>query len=375
MGTMQFTPLPMVKSRIRLGAPLPFNIRNADGTLLLARGQLITNDEQLEALFERGALVDSEEILAPTDLVKRASIDKLPALWDHNITRVGSVLKASAQTEFAIALAESAAPVLALIDRDPDLAIFQVVRQGHQNKFQGISRSIHAAIAGHLAARRLGWDAESTLRAFKASLTMNLSVLELQSRLSNQTTPLTEGQRALIHGHPLESVKLLQEAGIQDAVWLTAVAQHHEDHDGRGYPHGATEISELAGLLRRADIYTAKLAARASRAAMPADTAAKTMFMSDKAHPVTASLVKEFGIYPPGTHVRLVSGELGVVVKRGEQVNAPIVAALTNRSGDALSEPVRRNCADKAHAIAAVVPESALKVRVSPEKLVVLAAS
>jgi len=35
---MQLTALSAVKHRIRVGEPLPFNVRNADHTLLLARG-------------------------------------------------------------------------------------------------------------------------------------------------------------------------------------------------------------------------------------------------------------------------------------------------------------------------------------------------
>ena len=39
------------------------------------------------------------------------------------------------------------------------------------------------------------------------------------------------------------------------------------------------------------------------------------MFMQDPGHPMTAALVKEFGIYPPGCYVRLVSGENGVALR------------------------------------------------------------
>ena len=46
-----------------------------------------------------------------------------------------------------------------------------------------------------------------------------------------------------------------------------------------------------------------------------ADVAGRQMFMQDPGHPMTAALVKEFGIYPPGCHVRLASGELAVVGK------------------------------------------------------------
>ncbi|MET0335823.1 MAG: hypothetical protein ABW190_16265, partial [Rhizobacter sp.] len=60
-------------------------------------------------------------------------------------------------------------------------------------------------------------------------------------------------------------------------------------------------------------------------------------------------------------------------IKRGPTANAPVVAALTGRNGDALLEPARRQTDQRGYAVVGVVPESALRVRVSPEKLVVLA--
>jgi hypothetical protein len=61
--------LDTVRNRIALGTPLPFNVRNADRTLLLARGQRLQSQEQLEALMLRGALVDLAELLSSDSLM------------------------------------------------------------------------------------------------------------------------------------------------------------------------------------------------------------------------------------------------------------------------------------------------------------------
>lgn len=67
---MQFSQLSTVRQQIHLGAPLPFNVRDSDATLLLARGQIIGSLEQLEALFQRGALVDIAELRATAQAVR-----------------------------------------------------------------------------------------------------------------------------------------------------------------------------------------------------------------------------------------------------------------------------------------------------------------
>ncbi len=374
---MHYSPLATVKHRIKLGAPVPFNIRNSDHTLLLARGQVINSEAQLDALFERGALVDSDELKSPRQEITDAQPEHLPGLWGKCIDRVGRTLRASMDVNaatFAQALDEAAKPVLALVERDPDLAIFQVVRQDVKaSNAYGVAHSVHTAIASYLVAHRLGWAPEQVEKVFKAALTMNLSMLELQTRLATQVTPLTAAQRETIHHHPTRSAEMLVASGITDADWLGAVGQHHEMADGTGYPNHHTTVSDMASLLRRVDIYTAKLSTRVTRGPVPANQAGRDLFMLDQGHPMTAAIVKEFGVYPPGCFVALASGEVGVVISRGTTANSPIVAALTNRKGEPLIEPVRRNTAQQENAITSVVNEATLRVRVSPERLVMLA--
>ena len=356
---MQFAELSTVKHRVQLGVPLPFNVRHADTTLLLARGQKIGSQEQLDALFARGALVDMAELRSQQDLIRQAPREQLPSLWGQCLHRVADVLLQPGQQGFADALADASAPVKELIARDPDLAIFQVLRQsGNADMDYGAQRSLQTAITAHLVAQRLGWAAQQAELAFKVALTSNLAMLELQGLLARQTQLLTEEQKTLCRNHPLHSARILEQAGVTDNEWLRAVERHHEREDGSGYPAGHTDVSEVAALVRRADIYTSKLAGRSSRDALAADQAGRQMFMQDAGNPMTAALVKEFGIYPPGCIVRLLSGELAVVIGRGPTINAPVVSCLTNARGTSIDHPVRVSTAEKGRGVVGVVGES-----------------
>ena len=371
---MQFSQLAVVKHRVVVGAPLPFNVRNADQTLLLARGQVIHSHGQLEALFERGCLVDVAELLTPSDIIKQAPAAALPGLWRDSLNQVGDTLRHCADEGFADALTSATPAVLSLIERDKDLAIFQVLRaDGNALTEYGVNHSTHTAITAFLVAQRLGWTDSDAQRLFKVALTMNLSMLELQGQLAIQTTPLNDAQRAAIRAHPQGSVAMLEASGVTDADWLRAVAQHHEKGDGSGYPLGCSDVSDLASLVQRADIYTAKLSPRHGRSSMAADKAGRAMFMQDPGNPMTAALVKEFGVYPPGCFVRLASSETGVVVKRGPTVTTPMVAVVTSAGGNALKDPIKRDTSRKEHAIAAVVPDGQRLHRISPEKMMELA--
>ncbi len=374
---MQLAALSSVKHRIQVNAPLPFNVRSADTTLMLARGQAVESQAQLEALFERGALVDIAELQTAREEVMKAPRSQLPQLWSKSMDAVAQAIRQSPQDAgFRDALEEASTPVLSLIERDPDLAIFQVLRQGAGvDTDYGARRSLHAAITSHLVAHRLGWDSADANRAFKVALTMNLSMLELQGELARQNTPPTPEQRAALQTHPMRSVQMLELAGVRDADWLQAVLHHHEGEDGSGYPSGRTDVGDLASLARRADVYTSKLASRSNRDSLAADVAGRQMFMQDPGHPMTAALVKEFGVYPPGCYVRLSSGELAIVVARGPTVTTPVVACLTNARGAPLQTPLRRDTTDRAHAVLSVVGEGSVSIRMPVEQLLKLAAA
>ncbi len=370
---MQTTELAAVRHRIQLGAPLPFNVRNADATLLLARGHVIESHEQMDTLLKRGAIVDLAELTTHADHARRAPRELLPKLWQEGLSRVGQALLHAPHHSFRAALEDAADPMLVLVERDPDLAIFQVLRHdANAATAYGVQRSMNTAITAFLVAQRLGWTPAEIEKVFKIALTSNLSMLELQGELARQRSPLTQAQRDALQSHPHRSARQLEAAGVLDTDWLNAVSRHHEVEDGSGYPLGSTDVGDLASLVRRADVYTSKLCARSHRDALSADVAGRQMFMQDPGHPMTAALVKEFGIYPPGCHVRLASGELGIVVQRGPTVTTPIVACLTTASGNPLTTPLRVDTTTPGRGVVAVVGQRTVNVEATADKLMLL---
>ena len=371
---MRLQPLAAHRHEVHFGKPLPFGICDADGRLLLARGHALDSEDQLVSLLERGAFVDRSGSLEAVHRVGQARSQELPSLWTDSMDRIGRLLRAStAHPDFVDALDQAIDPLWALVRRDADLALFRIVHQDAVKSRQyGHRHAAHVAIAMLLAGQRLEWSRDELRRAARAALTMNLSVIELQNLLSVQEFPVSAVQRQQIRDHPERSLQLLREAGVDDADWLRSVALHHADGDESAGPRRAGDAGELVQLLQRADIYTAKFAARAGRGPMPADAAARSLFQRDRGHPLTATLVKVFGLYPPGCVVRLANGELAVVARRTDQASGPLAIALVSRSGDPLGTPVRRHTGQAAHAITAVLSPAALKVSLPLDQLVAL---
>ena len=367
---MQLLPLQEVASQIKPGMPLAWGIRDANGKLLLARGHRVTDAAMLDTLLARGMFVDASEMRAAmSSHAASKPREGFFGRWRLSSARLNTLLTTS-PAELRTALTEVVDVLIALADRYPDKVLFQILRhdQTKLNSY-GVSHSLHSAAVCCLSAKRMGWDDAQRRTLVSAAMSMNLSMIELQGRLAVQTAPPNPDQRAAIDDHPLRSAELLRAAGVDCPLWLAAVEQHHELADGSGYPRRLTDVGELAQALHYADVFTAKLSARSSRGALMPNVAARQMFTDSAGHPLAAALIKEFGIYPPGCFVRLASGEIAIVIHRGESVATPVVACLTNSAGQAMMRPQRRETTDKASAIVALVADADVMVRVPWETL------
>jgi hypothetical protein len=366
---VQLIPLQEVASQIRLGVPLAWGIRDGSGKLLLARGNEVGDDQMLQALLARGVFVDADEVRGARGREARSPKENFFGHWRLSGARLNTLLTAP-QAPLGTALAEVGDVLMALAERYPDKVLFQILRHDHTRlQAYGVSHSLHCAAVCCLTGKRMGWGEAERRTLVAAALSMNVSMIELQGVLAVQGTRPTPAQQEAIHAHPRKSVEMLQAGGVTDAQWLAAVEQHHEKVDGSGYPSGRTDVAELAQALHYADVFTAKLAARASRAPMPPNQAAREIFTASSGHPLAAALVKEFGIYPPGCFVRLASGETAIVIHRGETVNAPVVACLTKPNGQVMMRPQRRTTGTKESAVVAIVADSDVMVRVPWESL------
>ncbi len=75
------------RSKVHLGEPLLWNVRDAQGKLLLSKRHVIASERQLDELLERGAFVDVEEVKAsaqdalPLDAKKISVPPNLFGLW------------------------------------------------------------------------------------------------------------------------------------------------------------------------------------------------------------------------------------------------------------------------------------------------------
>lgn len=276
--------------------------------------------------------------------------------WQDLTDRLEPVLAAPReQTDFPQAVEACARTVLDLCQRDADVAVaFMVHDTPDKLQRYGVLHSVHTAMLLALVARRRDWSPTLAFSAVQSGLTMNLSITNLQSSLTMQTEPLSLLQRADIHAHPQASCQMLRELGVTDEDWLMAVLQHHEQADGKGYPAGMTRVSLLADALRTCDVYSAKMAPRVGRSVMQSPQAATQIFRERSANYFGATLTREMGLYPPGTLVRLTSGQEALAVRRGSDLGLPVIVTLQDAPGGRWTPVARAQTNDTTLAITMV---------------------
>lgn len=375
--------LPQVSDLMAPGQPLPFKVLDGQGRLLLAAGQVIANARQLQALLERGACVEYDDAQAVRAARAAAAAGGAGSAapsgrhgtlfdrWEQQVWGLDALLRVIGRDAGQRAAVEAfGVEHIALVDREPDVALFLCIRQDDRRfALYGLTHALHTATVALLSARVLGWPPARVQSLVLAALTMNASIVELQARMAEQADPPTKKQIDEIRAHPQRSAALLRASGVEDAEWLGAVEDHHERSGGGGHPRGLQEVGETPRLLRAVDVFMAKISPRALRAPLLPQAAARQLFQEDVGGPVASALIKAVGLYPPGDFVRLRNGDAAIVVRRATAVAAVQAVGVQDAKGKPLGSAPKRDTGLPEFAISGPLPERAGLPRVLPEQL------
>jgi hypothetical protein len=121
-----------------------------------------------------------------------------------------------------------------------------------------------------------------------------------------------------------------------------------------------------------AERWCAMVGERGYRAGAPPDQALQWLMarLGDQAAPaIGRALSDTVGPTPPGTAVRLASGELGIVFRRTRDAAAPLVLALRSAIGATSADGVRRATGEPRLRIEGCVPLAELGCEVDPERV------
>jgi HD-GYP domain-containing protein (c-di-GMP phosphodiesterase class II) len=394
--------IPLPARTLRPGMTLPYDLFDANGKLLFARGQVLRDSPLVRGLVDGGAWVNSEDTMeyqralahrldtlvmqdaVLSDIAKADTSFRLDALapkpelgpreaWSDLLLRTHSLLREAEPVDFAARLGTLRDAALKRLHAHPDATLMLLIfENSHAFDDYSARHALLTLLLCDLVAQQLQLAPELRQALQGAALTMNYGAGAAHDRLASQVDPATSAQRQALTAHGDRAAQRLAEVGISDAAWLAAVRLHHEA--GPGPLAARSDGEKLARLLRRIDLFGARLSPRRSRKAMSGAAAARAVFLDELGQPdeAGAALIKTVGLYPPGSIVRLANGEIGIVCKRGFSANEPLVAALIGKSGSPLSNPVPRDTRLATQAIAASLAPAELKLRVNLDALLKL---
>ena len=359
-----------------IGQPLPRDLIDKSGRVLMTRGTIIESVEKQRDLVERGVSY-SEHLSMPGGSTPRAQTASKRFTEANPFERIADVADQLEElccgdepvTGFDAKVNNLASVISNTCDADADAALASVVLTRHDS--YAIKHQVDVAILAAVVGLKLDLTQRDRLSILCAALTMNISMLEYQDWLHRQTSKLTEDETCVIQKHPLEAVTILAQARVKDILWLQTVATHHENPDGTGYPRGALLGGSLpvgGQILRTADMYTARISARAFNSAESANATLAdimTMGRNQSLHQgVTEAFIRALGFFPPGCFVRLSCGEIGMVVRRGKTLNQPVVFSLVAATGTLLGVPVRRDTSIDRYSVTSLVPQKEVQVKI-----------
>jgi putative nucleotidyltransferase with HDIG domain len=171
--------------------------------------------------------------------------------------------------------------------------------------------------------RAVGMEKSNIQLVGIGGLLHDIGKMKVPNAILNKPGKLTDEEFVQMKSHVAASMEILSlTPGIQPDSILVA-HQHHERHDGSGYPLKlkGDEISRIGQMAAVCDVYDAITSDRCYHKGMAPHDALRKILEWSKYHfnpDVAQQFIRTIGIYPVGTLVMLESGKIGIVHDQNE---------------------------------------------------------
>ena len=255
-----------------------------------------------------------------------------------------------------------------LLQRDTDVGLYLLFQLATNSPVgYSASHALVCAVLCHLIAVELNLAQEERDSLVHAALTMNIGMTSLQDELAVQMEKPSQLQQDAIRAHPVKGGMMLANLGILDDLWLDIVTSHHNEMSDKGELWQVSPAMRLARIVRVVDRYAAMISPRKSRVGRSATDSMRSIIgdAGDQSDLISHSLIQIVGLCPPGTFVRMDSGDIAVVMRRSRKPNYPHVAIVLDEAGELLSQPRLHRTAQGGPHIRSALAASTVRVRLN----------
>jgi diguanylate cyclase (GGDEF)-like protein len=183
----------------------------------------------------------------------------------------------------------------ALIERGSVLNFVQSLVDHVDADYSAVGHGRDTARWAGLVADELGLNSAERWRACGAARLHDIGKLRVPADVLATPGPLSDQQWEFVHRHPDEGADILALApGLRDIAEV--VRQHHEHHDGTGYPRGLAgqDIALEARIVSVCDTWTAMRAQRPYRSTTLSEEEAVSELRSSAGHQFDPRVVDAF---------------------------------------------------------------------------------
>ena len=347
------------------------DVFNRDDVLLLSADSVIENDEQISVLRRQGVtslyintrkgkdvpqkIGDAARAVdTPTREVEYyKELEHAKAVQRKTLETARDVLDSIRKgNPFSVSKVEEAAQdIVESIVRNPDALISLCQIKGYDE--YTYTHSVDVSVLATSLAYSLGYNHEQLLQVCVGGVLHDIGKMKVPESILNKPGKYTEWEFNIMKKHPDYGLEIANGKKNISEFSKAIIIQHHERFNGKGYPRGlfGMEIAEIGLIGAVADVYDALTSNRVYRAAWTPQKALAVIFQGcdeEYSREIVERFTKQMGIYPVGSFVRLVSGEMGVVIRidRGNLLS-PVVLILFDAAGSRLDQPVEYDLSKK----------------------------
>lgn len=256
-------------------------------------------------------------------------INKLPPQEEHR-QAIGVYTSAKRKTKTLLdevrfggvvsteAAKETVNDCVSSILRNPD-ALLWMSKMRNEDEHNA-EHSLNVCILAIAFGRHLGFCEVELQNIGLCGLLHDVGKLRIPTELLYKKKSLSERDIRVLKAHPIYGRNLLMAAEGMFHGAIDVAYSHHERVDGTGYPRGlkSAGISQFSKMIAIIDAYDGMTANRHPTESLTCTDALKSIYHERGTRfdeKLALAFIKTVGLYPPGSIVELVNGEVALVLE------------------------------------------------------------
>ncbi len=342
VSAMMFVPSQYLRPGMILARDLIFSVSGNYTTLLLSKGQKLTNVfiDKINRYNITGVYIEStltsdievKEVLKPP--MRKAVLNDIQNLYEGFAAR--SMLSDDGLDNL---YALSTNLVDEILGREDSMITLIDLKSYDDYTYH---HCLSVAVLSVSTGATIGLNRNCLNDLAFSALLHDIGKMAIPIEIINKPSALTNEEYQIIKQHPQDAYTYLKNKHYLPGAVLGAIQSHHEKFDGSGYPAGkkGTQIPLYARILAVADVFDALTSNRPYRKQCYPNEVIEYMMGCADTHfdyEILTAFLKNIAAYPSGTCVALSNGETAIVVKNHpENILRPLVRLVLedNTPGD-----------------------------------------